>query len=125
MRKVRQIEIKNRTYYFYNDITNIEEFNSSLLKIDKISYKDIDIYYIGYITMKKIGDYENIYSVNPLYLIIGKVNGHIECNSIECEKIEGKYSVFDSTDENKKVSKKYRELRSGIKNEIETINDGK
>ena len=75
--------------------------------------------------MKKIGDYENIYSVNPLYLIIGKVNGHIECNSIECEKIEGRYSVFDSTDENKKVSKKYRELRSGIKNEIETINDGK
>ena len=125
MEKVKQIEIKNRTYYFYNDITNIEEFNSSLLKIDKISYKDIDIYYIGYITMKKIGDYENIYSVNPLYLIIGKVNGHIECNSIECEKIEGKYSVFDSTDENKKVSKKYRELRSGIKNEIETINDGK
>ena len=125
MGKVKQIEIKNRTYYFYNDITNIEEFNSSLLKIDKISYKDIDIYYIGYITMKKIGYYENIYSVNPLYLIIGKVNGHIECNSIECEKIEGKYSVFDSTDENKKVSKKYRELRSGIKNEIETINDGK
>ena len=125
MEKVKQIEIKNRTYYFYNDITNIEEFNSSLLKIDKISYKDIDIYYIGYITMKKIGDYENIYSVNPLYLIIGKVNGHIECNSIECEKIEGRYSVFDSTDENKKVSKKYRELRSGIKNEIETINDGK
>ena len=125
MEKVKQIEIKNRTYYFYNDITNIEEFNSSLLKIDKISYKDIDIYYIGYITMKKIGDYENIYSVNPLYLIIGKVNGHIECNSIECEKIEGKYSVFDSTDENKKVSKKYRELRSGIKNAIEAINDGK
>ena len=75
--------------------------------------------------MKKIGDYENIYSVNPLYLIIGKVNGHIECNSIECEKIESKYSVFDSTDENKKVSKKYRELRSGIKNAIEAINDGK
>ena len=138
MEKVKQIEIKNRTYYFYNNIINIEEFNSSLLKIDKISYKDIDIYYIGYITMKKIGDYENIYSVNPLYLIIGKVNGHIECNSIECEKIESKYSVFDSTDENKKVSKKiikkkyqkkvskkYRELRSGIKNVIETINDGK
>ena len=125
MEKVKQIEIKNRTYYFYNGIINIEEFNSSLLKIDKISYKDIDIYYIGYITMKKIGDYENIYSVNPLYLIIGKVNGHIECNSIECEKIEGKYSVFDSTDENKKVSKKYRELRSGIKNAIEAINDGK
>ena len=78
MGKVKQIEIKNRTYYFNNDIINIEDFNSSLLKIDKKLYKDIDIYYIGYITINKIGDCENIYNVNPLYLIIGKVDGHIE-----------------------------------------------
>ena len=78
MGKVRQIEIKNQTYYFYNNIINIEEFNSNLLKIDKKWYKDIDIYYIGYITIKKIGDYENIYNVNPLYLTIGKVDGHIK-----------------------------------------------
>ena len=109
MGKVKQIEIKNRTYYFYNDIINIEEFNSSLLKIDKKSYKDIDIYYIGYITIKKIGDCENIYSVNPLYLIIGKVDGHIERSSAE-ENNGNKYLVFDSTDENKEVLKKYREL---------------
>ena len=83
MGKVKQIEIKNRTYYFYNDIINIEEFDSNLLKIDKKSYKDIDIYYIGYTTIKKIGDYENIYSINPLYLIIGKVDGHIERSSSE------------------------------------------
>ena len=120
MEKVKQIEIKNRTYYFYNDIINIEEFNSNLLKIDKKSYKDIDIYYIGYITIKKIGDCENIYSVNPLYLIIGKVDGHIKC-----KKNGSKYLVFDSTDENKEVLKKYTELCDGIKNEIETINDGK
>ena len=88
MGKVKQIEIKNRTYYFYNDIINIEEFNSSLLKIDKKSYKDIDIYYIGYITIKKIGDCENIYSANPLYLIIGNVDGHIECNSVESSSAE-------------------------------------
>ena len=124
MGKVKQIEIKNRTYYFYNDIINIEEFNSSLLKIDKKSYKDIDIYYIGYITIKKIGDCENIYSVNPLYLIIGKVDGHIKENN------GNKYLVFDSTelhsaDENKKVWKKYAELWHGIKNEIKTINGGK
>ena len=56
MEKVKQIEIKNRTYYFHNDIVNIEEFNSSLPKIDKKPYKDIDIYYIGCITIKKIGD---------------------------------------------------------------------
>ena len=119
MGKVKQIEIKNRTYYFYNDIINIEEFNSSLLKIDKKSYKDIDIYYIGYITIKKIGDCENIYSVNPLYLIIGKVDGLSE------EKNGSKYLVFDSTDENKEKFKKYTELWNGIKNEIETINGGK
>ena len=119
MGKVKQIEIKNWTYYFYNDIINIEEFDSNLLKIDKKSYKDIDIYYIGYITIKKIGDCENIYSVNPLYLIIGKVDGHIKENN------RNKYLVFDSTDENKKIFKKYRELWDEIKNEIETTNGGK
>ena len=102
MGKVKQIEIKNRTYYFYNDIINIEEFNSSLLKIDKKSYKDIDIYYFGCI------DCKNIYSVNPLYLIIGKVDAHIEKNN------GNKYLVFDSTelhctDENKEVLKKCTE----------------
>ena len=83
MEKIKQIEIKNRTYYFYNDRINIEEFDSNLLKIDKTSYKDIDIYYIGYITIKKIGDCENIYSVDPLYLIIGKVDVHIEKKIME------------------------------------------
>ena len=51
---------------------------SNLLKIDRKSYKNIDIYNIGYITIKKIDDYENIYSVNPLYLIIAHANGYIE-----------------------------------------------
>ena len=66
MGKIKQIEIKNRIYYFYNDIINVEEFDSNLLNIDKKSYKDIDIYYIGYITIKKIGDYENTYSIYQL-----------------------------------------------------------
>ena len=119
MGKVKQIEIKNRTYYFYNDIINIEEFDSNLLKIDKKSYKDIDIYYIEYIAIKKIAESENISSVNPLYLIIGEVIGYIEENN------GNKYLVFDSTDENKEVLKKYTELWDGIKNEIETKNGGK
>ena len=93
MEKVKQIEIKNLTFYFYNYKINIQEFDSNLLKIDKKSYKDIDIYYIGYITIKKIGDCENIYSVNPLYLIIGKVDGHIECNCVECSSVEEKIRV--------------------------------
>ena len=57
---------------------NIKSFDSNLLKIDKMSYKNTDIYYIGYITIKDIGDYESIHSVNPLYLIIGEVDGYIE-----------------------------------------------
>ena len=79
-------------------------------------YKDIDIYYIGYIASKKIGDCENSYSVNPLFLTIGKVDGHIEENN------ENKYLDFDSKYENKEVLKKDTELWDGINNEIETIN---
>ena len=97
---VKQRDIKNRVYYFYNDIINIKKFDSNLSKIDKKSYKDIGIYNIGYITTKKIDDYENIYSVNPLYLIIAHASQYIE------EKGVNKYFVFDSTDENKELLKK-------------------
>ena len=54
MGTVKQKDIKNRTYYFYNDMINIKKFDSNLLKIDKKSYKNIDIYNIGYITIKKL-----------------------------------------------------------------------
>ena len=64
---------------------------------------------ISQFTIKIIGDYEDIYSVNPLHLIIGKVD----------------YLVFDSIDQNKEIFKKYTELWDGIKNESETINGGK
>ena len=96
---IKQINIKTRTYYFYNDIIDLENFKSNLLKIDKKSYKDIGIYNIGYITIKKIDDCENIYSVNPLYLLINHANGYIE------EKGVNKYLIFDSTDENKVLLK--------------------
>ena len=88
MGKVKQIEIKNLSYYFYNNIINIKNFESNLLKIDKKHYKGIDIYYIGYITIKKIGDCENIHSVNPLYLLINQASGYIE------EKNGNKYLIF-------------------------------
>ena len=77
MGEVKQIDIKNRTYCFYNDIY-IKNFDARLLKIDKKSYKDIGIYNIGYITKKKIDDCQNIYSVNPLYLFIDHANSYIE-----------------------------------------------
>ena len=70
MGKVKEINIKNRPYYFFDDTISIEVFDLNLLKMDKKSHKNTDIYCIGYITLKKIGVYENIYSVNSLRLII-------------------------------------------------------
>ena len=99
MGSIKEIKIKNRTYYFFNDMISIEDFNSNLLKIDKNSQKNIGVCYIGYITIKKIDDRENIHSLNPLYLIIGKIIGHTE------EKNRSKYFIFDSTNENKEVLK--------------------
>ena len=56
----------NQTYYFFDDMINIKNFHSNLSKIDKMLYKNINIYNIGYITVKKLGDYENLHSVNSL-----------------------------------------------------------
>ena len=78
MGSIKEISIKNRTYYFYNDIIDIETFDSNNLKLDKKSYKDLDIYNIGYVTVKKIGSGYDVNSVNPLYLHISNVNGYIE-----------------------------------------------
>ena len=78
MGEIKQINIKNRTYYFYNDQIDLKDLDAKLLKIDKKLYKNIDIYYIGYITIKKKDDYESIYSVNPLYLRIGHASEYIE-----------------------------------------------
>ena len=74
MGNIKQINIKNRTFYFFDDMINIKNFDSGLLKIDKKSYKNIAIYYTGYVTMKDY-DHVKINSVNPLYLIIGNVDG--------------------------------------------------
>ena len=103
----------------YNDIIDLKEFDASLLKVDKKSYKNIDIYYIGYITIKKIDDYEKIYSVNPLYVRINHASGYIE------EKNGNKYLIFDSVDESKEVLKKYADIWDGIKNKIKAINGDK
>ena len=81
MGNIKEVNIKNRNYFFLNDMVNIKDFDSQLLKIDKKSYKSIDIYYIGYITMKN-SDYVKIDSVNPLYLIIDEIDGSLECSSI-------------------------------------------
>ena len=114
MGEAKKINIKNRIYYFCNDMINLKNFEPNLLKTDRKSYKNIGIY-IGYITIKKIDDYENIYSVNPLYLTIAHASGYIE------EKGVNKYLVFDSTDENKELLKKYNDVFNGIRNKIKKI----
>ena len=119
MRKTKQINIKNRIYYFYNDKINLKDFDARLLKVGKNNYKETDIYYIGYATVKKIANSNNINSVNPFYLMVDKMIGHFK------EKNGNKYLVLDGLDENKEVSKKNKEVWDGIKNEIETINGGK
>ena len=92
----KQLNIKNRTYYFWNDLINLKDFDPSLLNLDKKSSMDINIYNIGYVTKKT--EY-NINSVNPLYLLITELDGYIEKK--ECNKYL--YIVF--TDSNNKVLK--------------------
>ena len=117
---ILKINIENRTYYFFNNQINLKDFDAKFLKVDKKDY-EIDIYYIGYVTIEKIANYNNINSVNLLYLMINEMIGHFECNSIE-EKNENKYLVLDDLDENKEVLNKYEEVWEGIKKETETIN---
>ena len=89
MEEVRQINIKNRTYHFYNDIIDLKNFDGKLLKVDKKDYKEIDIYYVGYVTVKKIANCSKINSINPLYLMINEMIGHFEENN------ENKYLVLE------------------------------
>ena len=100
---------------------NIKDFDSSQLKIDKKSYKNISICFIGVITIKSISHYENINNVNPLYLIIAEVDEYIimEINN------GNKYLTFASTDKNKKVLEKHKKLWDEIEYHIQTINGGK
>ena len=78
MGQVKEVTIKNQTYYFYDDMIDIKNFHSNLLKIDKKLHNDIDIYHIGYIIIKKFSDCGNIYSVNRLYLTIHSATGHFK-----------------------------------------------
>ena len=108
----KQMNIKNRTYYFYK----LFDFDQNMLKLDKKKFKGLNIYHIGYVTKKE--EYK-INSVNPLYLLIYKIDGFIE------EKGGNKYLNIAFTDNNDKVLKKYKEVLSRIKSCIETINSSK
>ena len=80
-----------------------------MLKVDKKDYNEIDLYYIGYVTIKEIANCNNINSVNPLYLMINETIGHFE------EKSENNYLVLDDVDKNKTFLQKYEEVWEGIK----------
>ena len=92
----------------------MQDFNTNPLKIDRKSYKHINIYYIRYVT-KKDSKYVNTQSVNPLHFVVDKLDSFTE------EKDGNKYLNFASTDNNKEVLRKYTKLWYGIKNSIEKI----
>ena len=78
MGTTKEINIKNRTYYFYDDIIDLDEFDVSKIKVDKKDFNDIDIYYLGYEYKKKITECNVIKSVNPLYLRIVDIKGQFK-----------------------------------------------
>ena len=94
---------------------NIKDFDPRLLKLDKKSSMGVNICFNGCVTKKP--EY-NINSVNPLYLLIGEIDGFIE------EKEVSKYLNITLTDNNNEVLKKYEEVWRGIKDQIEKINNG-
>ena len=111
MGQTKELNIKNQTYYYFNDINNIKNSQSNLLRIDQKSHRHIDIYYINYDTVKNFSNCKNIRSVN-LYLLIYSATGYFK------EKNSKKYVIIDSTE-------KYDEVFSGIISEIKTINGEK
>ena len=101
--KVKDININNHTYYFFDALINIKHFDQNNTKTDEKSYENILTYYIGYVTIKDSKCVKNN-SVNPLYLIFSKVNGYFE------EINKNKYLTLDPTDESKEIIKQYEEL---------------
>ena len=75
--KFKDVDIKNHTYYFFDDIINMKNIDPNKIKIHKNSYKNILFYYIRYVKIKD-SKYIKSNSVNPLYLIINRVHGYIE-----------------------------------------------
>ena len=108
--ETKEINIKNRTYYFYNDIINLDEFDESKIKSDKKDFNDIDIYYFGHEYKKKITECNIIKSVNPLYLRIIHIKGQFEKRKDDVWYLV----IFDEDD----VCKKLIDIFESIKNEI-------
>ena len=110
METIKQINIKNRTYYFYNDIINLDEFHESRLRVDKKVFNNMDIYYLGYEHKKKISECNVINSVNLLYLKITDMKGQFEKG-----KDDAWYSIISNKDN---VYKKLADILESIKTKI-------
>ena len=78
MGEIKIISIKDRSYYFYNDVINLDEFDGNKIKADRKNFNYIDIYYLGYEHKKKIAECNEINSVNRLYLRITDVKGQFK-----------------------------------------------
>ena len=110
METIKEINIKNRTYYFYNDIINLDEFDESRIRVDKKNFNDLDIYYLGYEHKKKISECNVINSVNPLYLRIINMNSQSKKS-----KDDACYLVISDKDD---TYKKLVDILESIKNKI-------
>ena len=113
MRTIRQVNIKNRQNYFFNDMTNNGDFYLSLLNIDQIAFKSNEsiIYDIKYI--------KNLNGSDSLYLVFNNLDAYIEKSG------ENKYLIFASTDKNKMVLGDYTEIWDEIKEHIKLISGDK
>ena len=116
METIKQINIKNRTCYFYNDIINLDELDESRIRVDKKEFNEIGIYYLGYEHKKKISECNVINSVNPRYLRIINMNGQFEKG-----KDDAWYIVISDKDD---VYKKLVDILESIKNKITKKNMG-
>ena len=101
MGSIKEINIKNRTYYFYNDIIDLKTFDSNNLKLDKKTYKNLDIYNIGYLQLKQLVTVMMlIVSIHYICVLTMRVDIYKKIN-------KDKYLVFDVTDKNKNLLEKY------------------
>ena len=113
MRTIKQVIIKNRQNYFFNNMTNISNFDPSWLNVDSIKLKSYNsiIYHIKYI--------KNLNSSNSLYLVFNNLDACIEKTD------DNKYLIFASTDKNKMVLRDYTEIWDEIKEQIKLISGNK
>ena len=113
MRTIRQVNIKNRQNYFFNDMTNIGDLDLSFLNIDQVVFKRNDsiIYEIKCI--------KNLNGSNSLYLVFNTLDAYIEKSG------ENKYSIFVSTDKNEMVLRDYTEIWDEIKEQIDLTSGNK